>query len=72
MIHYKAIVIDNKDNKPKIIEGYANTKLEFIRNLRKNNYKVNFRKVKKYEVFEWITQNTNCNDLDWYINKIPN
>lgn len=42
-----------------------NTKADFIHDLRHNGYKVNPRKVKPANVFEYIINHTNCNPWDW-------
>lgn len=65
MIMYKAIVTDKMDGRRVVIEGEANTKAEFINDLRKNGYAVNPIKVKTKEVFEYIMENTNCYPWDW-------
>lgn len=44
-----------------------NTKVDFINDLRHNGYKVNPRKVKPSNVFEYIINHTNCNPWDWDI-----
>lgn len=67
---YSAIVKDGNDTLFIQRQEYEN-KAAFIHDLRKNGYKVNHKKVKPSEVFEYIMKNTNCYPWDWDINKIP-
>lgn len=70
MKKYSAIVKD--ENRTVFIENqeYEN-KAAFIYDLRKNGYKVNPRKVKPSDVFEYILNHTNCNPWDWDIKAVP-
>lgn len=47
------------------------TKADFIHDLRHNGYRVNPKKVKPAEVFDYIMNHTNCNPWDWDIKAIP-
>lgn len=47
------------------------TKAEFIRDLRCNGYKVNPKKVKRADVFEYILAHTNMNPWDWDLTNVP-
>jgi hypothetical protein len=64
---YSAVVKDKYDNnKVKFIKNQEySRKSDFIRDLRSNGYAVNPLKVKKSEVFDYITEHTNCNLWDW-------
>lgn len=46
-------------------------KADFIHNLRANGYKVNPKKVKQADVFEYILNHTNCAPWDWDLKEIP-
>lgn len=46
-------------------------KSDFIHDLRCNGYKVNPRKVKQADVFDYILNHTNCYPWDWDINVVP-
>lgn len=48
-----------------------NCKSAFINDLRHNGYKVNPKKVKRSDVFDYILNHTDCNPWDWDIIKIP-
>ena len=65
MFKFKAMVIDKDTKKHTIIESEYPNKSAFIKDLRNNGYKVNPDKVKKSEIFDYITNNTNCNIWDW-------
>lgn len=70
MKKYSAIV---KDYSRTIIirdQDYPN-KAEFIHDLRANGYKVNPKKVKPADVFDYIMDHTNCNPWDWDLKKVP-
>lgn len=47
------------------------TKADFIHDLRHNGYRVNPKKVKPAEVFDYIMNHTNCNPCDLDIKAIP-
>ena len=47
------------------------TKADFIHDLRCNGYKVNPRKVKPSDVFDYIINHTNCNPWDWDMKTVP-
>lgn len=47
------------------------TKADFIRDLRGNGYRVNPKKVKPSDVFDYIMDHTNCNPWDWDLKKVP-
>lgn len=61
---FKAMV-KNENGKLEIIGNESKSKTQFIKDLRKNGYKVDPVKVKKAEVFDYILDNTNCNEWDW-------
>lgn len=67
---YSALVKDG--NRTVFIENqeYSN-KAEFISDLRGNGYKVNPRKVKRADVFQYIVDHTNMNPWDWDIKAVP-
>ena len=46
-------------------------KADFIHDLRANGYKVNPKKVKPADVFEYILNHTNCAPWDWDLKEIP-
>lgn len=46
-------------------------KAEFIQDLRHNGYKVNEKKVKPSDLFDYIMNYTNCESWDWAMTKIP-
>lgn len=68
---YSAVVKDG--NRLVFIKNqeYAR-KDDFIHDLRCNGYKVNPKKVKPSDVFEYILNHTNCNPWDWDLSKVPN
>lgn len=70
MKKYSAIVKDGK--RVVFIKNQEyNTKADFIHDLRCNGYKVNPRKVKLSDVFDYIIEHTNCNPWDWDIKAVP-
>jgi hypothetical protein len=69
MALYKAIIKNRQTKETSIIESEYNSKIEFINDLRKNGYMVNPLKVKKADVFDYIMNNTNCNEWNWKENK---
>lgn len=68
---YKALVTDKETKEKLFIEFDSPTKKQFIQDLRLNGYSVSDQKVKKSEVYNWILNNTNCQEEDWYFNEIP-
>lgn len=70
MKKYSAVVKDG--NRIVFIKNqeYKN-KADFIRDLRRNGYRVNEKKVKPSEVFDYILNCTDCNPWDWDINEVP-
>lgn len=64
---FKAIVKDAK--RVVVIEGEYDRKNDFIKDLRRNGYKVNPRKVKEKEVFDFICDHTDMHDWDWSLKK---
>lgn len=67
---YSAIVKDG--NQVVVIRNQDyRTKAEFINDLRRNGYKVNPKKVKPADVFEYIMEHTNCNPWDWNLTEVP-
>lgn len=67
---YSAMV---KDGKRVVIirnQDYPN-KAEFIHDLRANGYKVNPKKVKPSDVFDYICDHTDMNPWDWDLKKVP-
>lgn len=70
MKKYSALVKDG--SRVVIIKNQEyNTKADFIHDLRRNGYKVNQRKVKSSELFDYIINHTNCYPWDWDIKAIP-
>lgn len=67
---YSAVVKDG-DKIVFIKNQEYNTKAEFINDLRHNGYKVNPKKVKTSEVFEYIVNHTNMYPWDWDLTKVP-
>lgn len=67
---YSAVVKDG--NRVVFIRNqeYKN-KADFIHDLRCNGYKVNPKKVKLADVFEYILNHTNCNPWDWDLKDVP-
>ena len=61
---YKAIVKDQAGC-IKIIESEYRRKADFIRDLRRNGYRVNPLKVKEATEFDRIMDTTNCHYWDW-------
>lgn len=66
MKYYSAIC---KDGSRTVIFEHQEypSKVDFVRDLRKNGYKVNPRKVKPAIVFDYIMNHTNCEPWDWYL-----
>ena len=64
---FKAIVTDKLDGRKTIIESEYEKKSDFIRDIRSNGYRVDDRKVKESEVFDFIMTNTDCEKLDWQV-----
>lgn len=67
---YSAMV---KDGKRVVIirdQDYPN-KAAFIRDLRANGYRVNPKKVKPFDVFDYICDHTDMNPWDWDLKKVP-
>lgn len=58
----RSVIIRNQDYR---------TKAEFIHDLRCNGYKVNPKKVKPSDVFDYIMEHTNCNPWDWDLRQVP-
>lgn len=73
MKRYSAMVRDSHNRKRVVIilDQPYNTKAEFISELRANGYKVNPKKVKQSDVFDYICNQTNMTPWDWDIKKIP-
>ena len=70
MKKYSAIVKDG--SRLVIIENQEyRTKAEFIHDLRCNGYRVNSKKVKLSDVFDYIMQHTNCEPKDWDLTEVP-
>lgn len=70
MKKYSAMV---KDGKRVVIirdQDYPN-KAAFIHDLRANGYKVNPKKVKPSDVFDYICDHTDMNPWDWDLKKVP-
>lgn len=70
MKKYSALVKDGK-RVVFIRNQEYDRKSDFIHDLRRNGYKVNPRKVKQADVFEYILNHTNCYPWDWDINTVP-
>lgn len=47
------------------------TKADFVRDLRRNGYTVDPRKVKPSDVFDYIINHTDCNPWDWNMKAVP-
>ena len=70
MKKYSAIVKDG--NRAVLIKNQEYPKkADFIHDLRCNGYKVNPKKVKPSDVFDYIMNHTNCNPWDWDLTKVP-
>ena len=70
MKKYSAVVKDG--NRIVFIKNQEyKSKADFISDLRHNGYKVNTKKVKTAEVFDYIMNHTNCNPWDWDITEVP-
>lgn len=61
---YSAIVKDG-DRAVVIKDQEYKNKSDFVKDLRRNGYKVDPRKVKPSVVFDYIINHTNCNPWDW-------
>ena len=70
MTMYSAVVKDGK-RVVFIRNQEYRTKSDFIHDLRYNGYKVNVRKVKQSDVFDYIINHTNCAPWDWDIKVVP-
>ena len=55
---FKAYVINKDTKKGLFIESEYKTKRDFINDLRKNNYKVNEKKVFEKSKFDFLLKNT--------------
>lgn len=64
---YKAVVKD-QDGNIKIIESEYRRKADFIRDLRRNGYRVNPLKVKEKAKFDYVMGTTNCHPWYWVEN----
>jgi len=72
MTLYSAYVKMKSDKQITRIDREYPNKAKFIYDLRANGYSVNPDKVKDFDVFNFILNETNCTPEDWkYINKIP-
>lgn len=70
MKEYSAIVKDG--NRVVFIKNQEyQRKADFIHDLRANGYKVNPKKVKPANVFDYILNHTNCAPWDWDLKEIP-
>lgn len=70
MKNYSAVVKDG--SRIVFIRGQEYpTKAAFIHDLRANGYKVNPRKVKESDLFDYIINHTDCSPWDWDLRKIP-
>lgn len=67
---YSAIVKDGSRMVFIKNQQYAR-KADFIHDLRNNGYKVNEKKVKPADLFDYIMAHTNCNPWDWNLKEIP-
>jgi hypothetical protein len=61
---FKAVATSYEGER-KIIQADAKNKTEFIKEARKNGFKINPFKVKDSELFNFIMDETNCNEWDW-------
>ena len=71
MTTYKTLATDKQTGERVTIEREYNTKQEFIADVRRNGYKVNAKRTKETNLYNWIIENTNCNERDWEIRSIP-
>ncbi|MDO4157389.1 MAG: hypothetical protein Q4D37_11555 [Oscillospiraceae bacterium] len=70
MKEYSAFVKDG--NRVVVIKNQEySTKAAFIDDLRRNGYKVNPKKVKKSDVFDYIVNHTNMAPWDWDLKVVP-
>ena len=65
MKEYKAIVKDKETKEKRIVTFEATGLQDALNTLRKNGYAVSNYKVKPADVFDYIINNTNCNEWDW-------
>lgn len=70
MAKYSAVVRDGKRLVFITNQEYP-TKADFIEDLRHNGYKVNPKKVKPADVFDYIMNHTNCDPWDWELKAVP-
>jgi len=69
---FKTCVKYKPTGKYSIIESEYRTKAQFISDLRANGYAVNPLKIKEVNLYNWILENTDCEEHVWkYINTIP-
>ena len=71
--HLTAEAHQVKDGKRVVIirnQDYPN-KAAFIRDLRANGYRVDPKKVKPFDVFNYICDHTDMNPWDWDLKKVP-
>lgn len=66
---YKTVATDKQTGKNVLIEMSHVNKKAFIEDLRANGYKVNDKKVRLADEWDWIVDNTNCNEWDWKIKR---
>lgn len=62
---YKTIATEKRTGERIIIEMEHISKNAFISDLRNNGYKVNDKKVRLADEWDWIMDNTDCCEWDW-------
>lgn len=62
---FKAVVKDKRSKEISIVTSTANSKKEFISDLKQNGYIVDPKKVKQSKDFDYIMNRTNAEDWDW-------
>lgn len=62
---YKTMAVEKITKMAKIFEMDYPSKASFIRDLRSNGYSVNPKHVKTAEGYDYVIDNTNCQEWDW-------
>lgn len=68
---YSALVYRRDGQLVFIRDIEVQSKAAFIHDLRHNGYRVNPRRVKPSEVFDYILDHTDCNPWDWDLKEVP-
>lgn len=72
MKKYKTYAYDKKTKKYVFIESEYPTKANFIKDIRANGYRVNPIRVAEANVYNYIMEHTNAEDIDFRtIKKVP-